>query len=268
MCALTQLISLSHQMLRPGGLLNSQTTDTQFFSTLESDAQNALSSGSMQPHTENSQLDMDESQHLPLSSHTLSSPYVTNESKGSINPKPTKTAPKLALQSVHHVASIEHCVSDSPKSPDRQSSGPPAKWAYLDKLIDGPEFANTDMWTLFPLMKSHYPSWSNPRKALDWLAVPRNENELCMNFNSGIRRLVGKGLPSNCVQGEQIYALDYLVRLVPFMHRAVMDSDIPMLHKHITDIRNLLESMEILMDIDQEARDRMNVIIDEEITKI
>ena len=39
MRALTQLISLSHQMLRPGGFLNSQTTDTQFFSTLESDTQ-------------------------------------------------------------------------------------------------------------------------------------------------------------------------------------------------------------------------------------
>jgi hypothetical protein len=91
---------------------------------------------------------------------------------------------------------------------------------------------------------------------------------LVTKFCFDYQALAGASAPSNSVQGESIYITMFIARILPFMAHAIMDSDLKKQRELINVCRNLLKSMELLTDVEDEARDKVNADIDEEITKL
>lgn len=57
----------------------------------------------------------------------------------------------------------------------------------------------------------------------------------------------------------------FLSRLIQFMGRAVMDSDLGRTQAFIEIVRDLLQSLETLADVEEGARERLNAMVDEEV---
>jgi hypothetical protein len=153
-----------------------------------------------------------------------------------------------------------------PESEERRSLGPTIKWDRLDDFINGPEYSNGGLWTTFPILKQFRPDDDHPSRALRWTwddASPK-ELELLTEFECQLLRLSSPRMPSNCVQGESMYILMFLARLIPFMGRAVMDSDLERTQALIEIVRDLMKSLDTLRDVEGEARERLNVMLDEE----
>jgi hypothetical protein len=141
------------------------------------------------------------------------------------------------------------------------------KWERLDNLINGPEYSNGRLWTTFPILKFIYLGTGHPSQALRWTwnDASHKEAEVLSKFDSELLRLSGSRRPSNCVQGESMYILMFLARLIPFMGQAVMESDLARTEALIDIVRELLGSLEVLLDVEEAARERLNAEIDVEI---
>ena len=140
------------------------------------------------------------------------------------------------------------------------------KWDRLDDFINGPEYSNGRLWTMFPLLKQFRPDNHHPARALKWTwdeASPK-EVELLTKFDLQLLRLSSPRMPSNCIQGESMYILMFLARLIPFMGRAVMDSDLERTQALIEIVRDLMKSLDTLRDVEEEARERLDAMLDEE----
>ena len=59
-----------------------------------------------------------------------------------------------------------------------------------------------------------------------------------------------------------------LVRIIAFMGRSIMDSDLSRLRELISDGHNLFCAIELLVDADIEIRDKLDAEIDREITEL
>jgi hypothetical protein len=140
------------------------------------------------------------------------------------------------------------------------------KWDRLDKFIDSPEYSNGQLWTTFPILRQFRPNNIHPSRALKWTWVDASpkEVELLTKFELQLLRLSSSSRPLNCIQGESMYILMFLARLLPFMGRAVMDSDLAKTQALIGIVRDLLQSLDTLGDVEEEARERLNALVDEE----
>jgi hypothetical protein len=58
----------------------------------------------------------------------------------------------------------------------------------------------------------------------------------------------------NDIQHEYLHVMDYIARLVPWMMRAVTDSDLVRLKYLIGAMRDLMISIEALVQLEEEAR--------------
>jgi hypothetical protein len=88
------------------------------------------------------------------------------------------------------------------------------------------------------------------------------EQDVIFEFTSECHKIAGYfldvddqlGQLPNFVQMEYIQVLDYVARLVPWMMRAVMDSDLVRLNFLIGQIRDLMISLEYLEIVEKDAR--------------
>jgi len=63
-----------------------------------------------------------------------------------------------------------------------------------------------------------------------WVDASPKDVELLTKFELQLLRLSSPRMPSNCIQGESMYILMFLARLILFMGCAVMDSDLGRTH--------------------------------------
>ncbi|KAF7969709.1 hypothetical protein HWV62_22012 [Athelia sp. TMB] len=225
-----ELVSRTNRIvLAPGGYLDSQTSDTQFFSDAEHDSQ--------QPPFQNPLVD-DENSSIPGTSAFNVPNFISPSS-----------------------------TEDRPGSPDRRSSGSLDKWVALDGILNGPGYGDGRPWTKFPILASRRFGQERPDIALRWAALQASDEEalLVSDFFHGYRTLAHTLKPNNVVQGESIYLTLFIVRLLPFMSRAVMDSNITRQRQLLQDFRKILGAIEMLIDVEEEAREHINDVIDEEL---
>jgi hypothetical protein len=135
----------------------------------------------------------------------------------------------------------------------------PAHWKALDKILR--DKSDTDVSTLMPLLEIHRPN-SGPL-SLQWsMTTSSREKEVVLEFTSECHKIAGFFLDANnqlgqlpnFMQMEYIQVLDYVARLVPWMMRSVMDSDLVRLDFLIGQIRDLMISLESLEMVERDAR--------------
>jgi hypothetical protein len=227
-----QTVLHSRVILGPGGYFDSQTTDTQFFTA----APRCSSPHHAEGDIENSDTAM-----------------VVNSLSTLLPGTSGATAPSQT----------------APDSPDQRSRGPKAKWDRLDKIIDGPDYADGRHWTMFPVLRRHRPGTDDPARALKWLYdTSREEIDLVDTFCFKFRALAGAQTPHNSVQGESIFITFFLARIIPFFARAIMDSDLVRMRELVSVGCDLLQAIEILANVEEGARDRLNAEVNEEIAKL
>jgi len=228
-----QTVFCSRVILGPGGYFDSQTTDTQFFATV---------------HPRSS------------SPHHAEGDIENSEMAMVVNP------PSALLPGTSSTTALSQTAPDSP---DQRSRGPHAKWNRLDKFLDGPDYADGRRWTMFPVLRRHRPGTDDPTRALKWLYnTSREEIDLVDAFCFKFQALAGAQTPHNSIQGESIFITFFLARIIPFLARAIMDSDLVRIRELIGVGCDLLQAMEILANVEEGARDRLNAEVDEEIAKL
>ena len=89
-------------------------------------------------------------------------------------------------------------------------------------------------------------------------------DNFCFNFQA----LAGASKPHNAIQGELVFITMLFARVLPFMARTAMDSDLVRMRDLISVSRDLLRAMEVLVDVEDEARERLNGEIDKEIAEL
>ena len=62
-----------------------------------------------------------------------------------------------------------------------------------------------------------------------------------------------------------MYILMFLTQLIPFMSRAVMKSDLARTEALIDIMQELLGSLEVLLDVEGVAQERLNAEVDDKI---
>jgi hypothetical protein len=141
------------------------------------------------------------------------------------------------------------------ESSERRSRGPRAKWDRLDKLVNSPEYGNSRSWTCYPVLSQLQPGVDHPGRALKWTFDTTKEELDCVNqFCFGFQRVTGARTPHNSLQGESIYTAMFLARIIPFMARATMDSDLERMRELIGVGRDLLRVMEMLVNAEEESK--------------
>jgi hypothetical protein len=107
----------------------------------------------------------------------------------------------------------------TPESKECRLLGPTMKWDRLDDFINGLEYGNGHLWTMFPLLKQFRPDNNHPAHALKWTWVEASpkEVELLTKFDLQLLHLSSPCMPSNCIRGESMYILMVLAWLIPFM---------------------------------------------------
>jgi hypothetical protein len=232
----------SRLILGEGGYFDSQTTDTQFFGP--SDPYPTVLHRDITPH----------SLHPAVKDGT--GIEYSNMATASVIKLPITLAPETPA-----TADID--------SADRRSNGPKEKWDRLDELLNGPDYANGQLWTIFPVLKRHRPGVDHPAQSFKWMYdASREEIDMVDAFCFRFQALAGAQTPSNSIQGELIFITMFLTRIIPFMARTIMDSDLVKMRELVGAGRDLLQAMELLVDVEDGARERLNGDIEEEIAKL
>ena len=230
----------SRSILGEGGYFDSQTTDTQFF-------------GPPDPYPAVLRQDI-----TPHGLHTAAEDGVEYSS----------TATAGVIKSPIILAPEVPSTADT-GSADQRSYGPKEKWDRLDGLLNGPDYANGRLWTMFPVLKRHRPGVDHPAQAYKWMYdASREEIDMVDAFCFKFQALAGAQMPSNSVQGELIFITMFLARIIPFMARTIMDSDLVRMQELVGVSHDLLQAMELLVDVEDGARERLNDDIEEEIAKL
>jgi hypothetical protein len=131
------------------------------------------------------------------------------------------------------------------------------KWNRLDDFVNGLEYSNSHLWTTFPLLKQFCPNNDHPLHALRWTWIDASlkEVELLTKFELQLLHLSSPHMLSNWIQGESMYILMFLAQLIPFMVRAVMDSDLGRTQALIKIMQDLMKSLDTLRDVEEEAQE-------------
>ena len=122
---------------------------------------------------------------------------------------------------------------------------------------------------MFPVLKCYRSGVDHPAQAYKWMYdASQEEIDMVDAFCFRFQALAGAQTPSNSVQGELIFITMFLTRIIPFMARTIMDSDLVKMRELVGAGRDLLQAMELLVDVEDGARERLNGDIDEEVAKL
>jgi hypothetical protein len=255
--------SSSEELLAPGGFLNSQTTDTQIFGFSQS------SSEDQEPY-----------QPEPL---RYASPAACcgTQSYGASNSVGHSTLLPSAAGSDLHPTSLNSNIStDSSRgicTPPQDGPlwrGPrpyllrppvsksyPAHWKALDDILRA--WSDGLTFTFQPLLRRRRPNADSI--SLCWtMDASAEEKAAVIRFVSDCHKIAGDlvdvndnlaQLP-NDIQHEYLHVMDYVARLLPWMMRAVTDSDLVRLKCLIGAMRDLMISIEALVHLEEEAREK------------
>lgn len=136
----------------------------------------------------------------------------------------------------------------------------------VDRLIDGPRYANGVSPTAFPILRRLQSEIEeHPGEALRWTLEDNGEIERnqVRALTDILLPLAGVRRPRNTLQGEMVLISIYLVRLAPYIVRAIVRSDMTRLMELVETVRALMAALEGLIEVEKEARGRVNEMIRE-----
>lgn len=102
---------------------------------------------------------------------------------------------------------------------------------------------------------------------LMWV-VPDDEKHAVRHFLSHLRASTNNINPHNSIQGECGSLITYLVRAIPFLYRASMDSNLGDMTELLVVLREIMDLIQTLMEAEGKARDNINELNDEEIVQL
>lgn len=104
---------------------------------------------------------------------------------------------------------------------------------------------------------------------LGWMwVVPDDEKDAVHHFLSHLRASTNNIRPHNSIQGECGSLITYLVRAIPFLYRASMDSNLGRMTELLVILREIMELIRTLMEAEDKARDNLNESNNEEMVQL
>lgn len=99
-------------------------------------------------------------------------------------------------------------------------------------------------------------------------AVPDDEKDALRNFIAHLRASAGGEGPHNSIQGECGALITYLARVLPFLYRASIDSNLGELAELLAVQGEITELIRVLMETEDKARNNLNESHQEEIVQL
>lgn len=163
-------------------------------------------------------------------------------------------------------------MSTSPDLPECRSNTFQGKWDRLDNLINGPLYANGQHWTQFPVLRRRlaHTNFQHPITDLDihWIYSAPQDRSAVRDFTAYLHACTDNVHPSNSIQGETCAIIAYITRIIPFLYRASMDSNLGAVGDLLHVMQELLGLVQVLRDGEYEARDASNDTNDEEFLQL
>jgi hypothetical protein len=136
----------------------------------------------------------------------------------------------------------------------------PAHWHALDEILTA--YCGGLTFTFQPLLRSQRPN--SGVMSLRWMMdTSAKERDIVQDFITKCHGIAGSWLDikgdlaqlPNAIQMEYLQVIEYVARLVPWMTRTVMDSDLRRFKFLMGEMRDLMVSLESLVVVEEEARE-------------
>jgi len=258
-------VGCSHEMLAPGGYLDSQTTDTQYF-----DATNYYMQNPTDNHGEESQNnemlneEPSTSQECMSDSESDNSQY-TADSEHMHSPRVSPLPPIINSFDIRSTSTFTSEARIAYGDHRPQSDADATKlclWRLLDASVNGPDYGDgrSAPWFKLPTVTRRQPGVNYIRSMRElWRQRSSNESDLMSEHVSAVHRMAGASpYPPSILQGEFVFLADFLSHLFPMMVRAATESDLVRMQEMINVGNDLLTSMQTLVDVEANAREEIN----------
>jgi hypothetical protein len=247
-------------MLQPGGYLDSQTTDTQFFSDSEYvHASSNVTSGALEHDVDMSDSDWQPSQDDWQPSFSQDDYHRDSDAARLSRSRSLPfAAQSSAIRDPREILKYEDQRPEQGDSDETRDM----LWTRLDQLVNGPDYGNgrTAPWFTLPTIRNRRPDVNYMHSMVElWRGRSEEESRMMLDHISAVRRLVGgSNYPPSILQGEFVQLANFLAHLFPMMVRAATRSDLVKMQKMVDVSQDLLTSMQILVDVETEARCEVN----------
>jgi len=251
-------------MLAPGGYLDLQTMDTQFFGDATRIDHSPFS---QEYHYEESQHDSDIlNAELPLEENNF---LDTTKYKAAQHISLSPLSADRRTSNTSNTGKGTPTPGSQIKYEDhRPRNGDDATkhklWVDLDASINGPDYGDgrTAPWFKFPTVTQHRPEVNYiqlMRKLWSRSWQSSGEADLMDGHISAVHCMAGASpYPPNVLQGEFVFLADFLAHLFPMMVRAATESDLVRMQEMVNVGNDFLRSMQILVDVEANARTKIN----------
>ena len=205
------LYFINCKLVRPGGFLHSQTTNTQFFGD----------SQSMQGHSSHSHIEFDICSNNSLETSDSESVVEivppSNKStadEGSFKLKGlVEEADARSKKLVVPMATIQYaCCRDGTNN---------LPWVKLDAFINGPDWnLEIHVWMNLPIVSKHHLTILWVLQDSVWHHRCKEEADLMVGLWKAVHRLCSITAPVNVLQGKIVQLVEFLPQVYPEMARA------------------------------------------------
>jgi hypothetical protein len=264
----------SRELVGPGGFLDSQTTDTQFFGD----------SQSLQGHWGNDitfdindndltfvPRDDDSSESCNSESEPVATGFVPPASNAMQDEPSTLREPSFSLKASESAPEVQEAEPSSKKAVapiaaiqyTHQRDGTNGlAWTKLDAFINGPNWdPKIRVWMNLPIVRKHHPAILQVLQDSVWHHRCEEEEDLMFGLQKAVQQLYLPTLnraPANVLQAEFIRLAEFLPQVYPGMVNAAHRSDLLRMQELINVGRQFLDGLQILVDTEKSAREAVN----------
>lgn len=251
----------SRNLVSPGGFLDSQTTDTQFFGF--GDSQSMQGPNSLELLGDDFGLADNKSSDTSDSTETVTPCSAPTDTR--FLPEKSETeAEGIEIEIERERQSTEFMSPIRYEDGRDSTSTNAAAWRNLDVAINGPDWKPSDrIWMNVPTIRRRY-----DRDILlgIWDSIQQQrcqaEADLMYRLRHDVHQLHRNGWttpPANVVQGEFMCMAEFLSQIYPGMIRAASRSDLPRMQNLIDIGQHLLGALQVLVNVEKSAREDNNI---------
>jgi len=266
----------SRELVGPGGFLDSQNTDTQFFSDSHSlqgrwgnditfdinDDDLAIvprDDDSSSEESCNSSLELMATGFVPPASNTMEDePSTFREPsfllKASESALEVQEAEPSSKNAVAPIAAIQY-------THQRDGTNDLA-WTKLDAFINGPDWdPKICVWMNLPIVRKNHPAILHVLQDSVWHHRCKEEGDLMFGLQKAVQQRYLPTLnraPANVLQAEFIQLAEFLPQVYPGMVNAAHHSDLLRMQELINVGCQFLDGLQILVDTEKSAREAVN----------
>jgi len=271
-------------LLHPGGYLNSQTSDTQYFDEeVRQEESHGIAFGNIEsPRSRYTSPSLSAGQPAFPDDDESDADLPGGYSQGDLVAEEAwegcyqRIQDKVAIASSEAVgAGGNHCddaispatsrtLSQESRiplacvNPAEESSTPLCDREVLRRLIDGPRYSDGKSWREFPNLSRVLPLWGIHHPAMDVGHIRQRDLEAAISFwrecSEASADAVSAVVPLNTVQNEQLSLLLRVIQLSSHLILATYAQDIDAQLEVMHNIRELFIGFQALTGVDLEAR--------------